>query len=297
MTAAHPSRPAVWIMASRPKTLFAAIAPVIIGCALAFADRCLHTWSALTALLGAVAIQIGTNFVNDYYDFKKGSDTPDRLGPTRVTQAGLVTPAAMKTAIAIAFGLAILIGVYLVYRGGWPIVIIGLSSVLFGILYTAGPMPLGYTGLADLFVLVFFGPVAVGGTYYVQTLTINMDVIIAGIAPGLFSVAILTVNNLRDIETDRRTGKQTLAARFGRNFARTEYTASVVVACLIPAWLLIRGGYEYQLALAGLTLPAAMPVITVVWRSTDGPTLNNTLANTGRLLLLYAVLFSVGRVL
>ena len=294
MTAGEPSRPAVWLMASRPKTLFAAVSPVVMGCALAHADGGWHTPAAIAALLGAVLIQIGTNLVNDYYDFKKGTDTPDRLGPTRVTQAGLVTPAAMKRAIFITFALALVIGVYLVYRGGWPIVIVGLASILFGFLYTAGPFPLGYTGLADLFVLIFFGPVALAGTYYVQALQINATVIITGFAPGLLSVAILTVNNLRDIDTDKRTGKRTLAARFGRTFARSEYAGCVLLACLLPVWLVIDEKLDYPVLLACVTLLAAMPVMRVITTRTDGAALNDALANTGKLLLAYSLLFSIG---
>jgi len=227
-----PSRFQVWILASRPKTLAAAIAPVIIGCAMAYADNAFHWLAALAALFGSVMIQIGTNFANDYFDFKKGTDTHERIGPVRVTQAGLVKPVTMKRAIAIAFGLAFLAGIYLVWRGGLPVIGIGLLSILFGILYTAGPLPLGYNGLGDIFVFLFFGLVAVGGTYYVQALTITPEAIIAGAAPGFWSVGILTVNNLRDIDNDRKGGKKTLAARFGRTFARSEYVMCVLGACL-----------------------------------------------------------------
>jgi 1,4-dihydroxy-2-naphthoate octaprenyltransferase len=287
----------VWIMASRPKTLPAALAPVLIGSAMALADGATHLWSALAAAGGALLIQIGTNFTNDYLDFKKGVDQSDRLGPTRVTQAGLVTPNAMQRAIVIAFGLAFMLGIYLVYRGGWPIVIIGLSSITFGVLYTAGRFSLSRTGLADLFVLIFFGPVAVGGTYYVQVLQIDGNLIIAGLAPGLFSMAILTVNNLRDIDTDTRAGKRTLPVRWGRTFARIEYVTLVILASLVPLILTLRTHDHYFSLTAILVIPAALPTIRTVFTSVDGPTLNVTLASTGRLLLLYAVIFSVGWIL
>ena len=202
------SRVQIWIMAARPKTLWAAVAPVAMGIAMAADAGGMHIPAALAALFGAVMIQIGTNLANDYFDYRKGTDQPGRLGPTRVTQAGLVTPHAMRIAITVTFSLAVVAGAYLVWRGGWPIVAVGLLSILFGFLYTAGPYPLGYNGLGDIFVLIFFGPVAVGGTYYVQTLDINTAVLIAGLAPGLFSVAILTVNNLRDIGTDAEAGKK-----------------------------------------------------------------------------------------
>ncbi len=289
-----PSRVSVWILATRPKTLPAALAPVLIGTAMAVSAGSGHLLAALAAGFGAIMIQIGTNFTNDYWDFKKGTDREDRLGPMRVTQAGLVTPEAMKRAIVIAFGLAFLAGVYLVARGGWPIVIIGLLSILFGILYTAGPVSLSYTGLADIFVFVFFGPVAVAGTYYVQTLEINSPVVLAGLAPGFFSMAILTVNNLRDVNTDRRAGKRSMVVRFGTTFAKVEYLMLVSLGSLVPI-AMVSGNREHLWALAAvLTLiPAALAVRTV-FTATDGPTLNKTLADTGRLLLLYSLLFSIG---
>jgi len=288
------SKALIWISAARPKTLFAAAAPVIIGTAMACGDHGFHLFAALAAFMGAILIQIGTNFANDYSDFKSGADDHTRLGPTRATAAGLVTPAQMKAATVIAFGLALLIGIYLVARGGWPIVIIGLSSILWGVLYTAGPYPLGYNGLGDLFVLIYFGPVAVGGTYYVQTLDMTPAVLIAGLSPGLFSVAILTVNNLRDIESDRRTGKKTLPVRFGRSFARLEYVVSITIAALLPILLhFLTGGPVIAIG-AALVLPAAIPAFRTVYRSEDGPALNNLLATTGKLLLLYSLLFSIG---
>ena len=284
------SRFQIWILATRPKTLPAAVAPVLIGTAMTGAA---FYWpAAVAAMIGALLIQIGTNFANDYFDFKKGIDTEERLGPMRVTQAGLVTPVAMKRATVIIFTLALLVGVYLVWRGGWPIVAIGLASILFGILYTGGPYPLGYNGWGDLFVLIFFGPVAVGGTYYVQTLDINLTILIAGLAPGLFSVAILTVNNLRDLDNDRASGKKTLAVRFGRVFTLVEYRAAILVACLIPIPLvLLEPGHTPALA-ATVTLIPAFVAMRRVGR-VHGHELNDCLALTGRLLLLYSLVFSV----
>jgi len=284
----------IWIWATRPKTLWVAIAPVLIGTAMAFEDKAGHWPSALAALAGSVLIQIGTNFANDYFDFKKGADQHERLGPTRMTQAGLIKPQSMKAATAVAFSLALLVGVYLVWRGGWPIVVIGLFSILFGIMYTAGPYPLGYRGLGEIFVLIFFGPVAVGGTYYVQALDMNTIVLLAGLSPGLFSVAILTVNNLRDIKSDSLTGKRTLAVRFGRDFARMQYLLSTVVASLLPIFFYIVTR-QHQYAMATVLVPfAAIPVIKSVFRKSDGLVLNNALAATGKLLLLYSILFSIG---
>jgi 1,4-dihydroxy-2-naphthoate octaprenyltransferase len=284
----------VWILAARPKTLWAAVAPVTIGTALAYGDQALHWPSALIALTGALLIQVGTNFCNDYCDFKKGADTPDRQGPVRATQAGLISPDAMKRATVLTFVLAAVICSYLVWRAGWPLALVGALSILCGVLYTAGPFPLAYVGLGDLFVVVFFGPVAAAGTYYVQALHLPMYAVVAGLAPGLLSTAILTVNNLRDIESDRKAGKKTLAVRLGATFARWEYTVCVVTAALVPvvlhrAWNLPRG-----VLLASLILPIALPVIRRVWRGDDGRALNPMLGATALLLLLYSALFAVG---
>ncbi len=284
----------VWILAARPKTLWAAIAPVIIGTAMAFSNQAEHWTSALAALFGAVLIQIGTNFANDYLDYKKGTDTGERLGPLRVTQAGLVPPATMKKATTLIFTLAFLVGLYLVWRGGWPIVIIGLLSITFGILYTGGPFPLGYNGLGEIFVVIFFGPVAVAGTYYVQALGINSEVVLAGFAPGLYSVALLTVNNLRDLESDRRTGKKTLPVRFGRTFARLEYLLSLLIAGIIPIILVIFSGRHVYALFTLLVIPAAWPTIRTVFTQTGGEPLNRALAATGKLLLLFSLIFSIG---
>ena len=286
-----------WIMAFRPKTLTAAISPVLIGTAMAFGDGMHHIPSALVCLFGALTIQIGTNIANDYFDFKKGADTDERLGPTRVTQAGLIQPSTIKKAIFITFGFSALACIWLIQRGGWPIAVIGVLAILSGIFYTAGPYPLGYIGLGDLFVLVFFGPVAVAGTYYLQSLEINLAVILAGLAPGLISVAILTVNNLRDIESDRKSGKRTLAVRYGRSFALTEYLSSILIATLIPVLIyLLINDHILILGCAFVSL-IAIPPIKIVLSKSDGPSLNKALAVTGRLLFIYSLLFSVGWIL
>lgn len=284
----------VWLLASRPKTLFAALSPVLIGGAMALADGFTHSLSWMAAAVGAVLIQIGTNFANDLFDFEKATDTEERLGPLRVTQAGLVTPNQMRAATILVFALAFQVGIYLVWRGGWPIVIIGLLSIIFGVLYTAGPYPLGYNGLGDIFVLIFFGPVAVGGTYYVIAQQIDLVVILAGIPAGMLATAILVVNNLRDIDTDTKAGKRTLAVRFGLTFTRAEYLVMLIGAILFPV-VHFAVTDEHAWAMLGLLalLPALSP-LRLVMNERDGVVLNNVLSATGRVMFVYSLLFSLG---
>jgi 1,4-dihydroxy-2-naphthoate octaprenyltransferase len=284
----------IWLLATRPKTLWAALSPVIVGGAMAVDAEAGHLLSFLAAALGAILIQIGTNYANDFFDYEKAVDDAGRLGPLRVTQAGLVTSAEMRRATVIIFGLAFLIGIYLVWRGGWPIAIIGLLSILFGILYTAGPYPLGYNGLGDVFVLIFFGPVAVGGTYYVMALDINATVIFAGLAPGMLATAILDVNNLRDIDSDKRTGKKTLAVRFGLRFARIEYVVMLIGALLFPLTFYIATGQHPWAMLGMVALPAALAPLRKVMMVRDGEVLNDALAETGRVMFVYSAAFSIG---
>ena len=286
-----------WLLACRPKTLPAAIAPVMIATAMALGDGVHHFPTAFVCLLAALAIQIGTNLANDYYDFKKGTDTIDRIGPTRMTQSGLIKPSTMKLAFIISFTLAVLLGIWLINRGGWPIAVIGILAIISGILYTAGPYPLGYIGLGEVFVFIFFGPVAVAGTYYVQSYEMNMAVFLAGIAPGLISVAILTVNNLRDIDSDRKTGKRTLAVRFGRSFAIYEFLFSIIAAALIPILIYCLINDHKAILICALLTLISIPTIKEVLTTSDGPTLNNALAMTGRLLMIYSILFSIGWIL
>lgn len=287
--------PAVWILAARPKTLPAAAAPVLIGCALAVGDGFFALVPSLAALSAALLIQIGTNYANDYFDFVKGTDTAARLGPTRVTQAGLATPSQMKMATAFVFGLAMLIGLYLVLRSGWPILVIGLLSMAFGLLYTGGPYPLGYNGLGDIFVLIFFGPVAVAGTYFVNTHEFSGPSMMAGLIPGLFSVGILTINNLRDIDNDRIAGKRTLQVRFGPSIARAEYLLCIFAPHAVTAVLAL----SERRWLALVSIATIIPTIRLARRVliATGPEFNSALAATGRILFLHAALFSVGWIL
>ena len=242
------------------------------------------------AMLGAILIQIGTNFANDYFDFVKGADNDDRVGPARATQSGLISPTAMKNAFIITFALVVPIILYLAYRGGWPLIILGLVSILSGILYTGGPKPLGYIGLGDLFVLIFFGPVAVAGTEYVQSLQISSPAILAGCASGLISTAILVVNNLRDKEGDAKVGKNTLAVRFGATFVRMEYSLCFVGAALITVYLAVNHSLIVLVSLLPLLL--SLPINRSMWTQ-EGALLDPNLAKTARVLILYSLFLSI----
>jgi 1,4-dihydroxy-2-naphthoate octaprenyltransferase len=262
---------------------------------MAYEAGAIHWPSALCALLGALWLQVGANFANDYFDCIKGSDAEDRLGPIRVTQAGLVSQQAMRRATVCVFLLALLPGMYIVGRGGWPFVVIGIAAILCAVLYTGGPYPLGYLGFGDVLALAFFGPVALGGTYYVQALDITPAILIAGLAPGLFAVAILTVNNLRDIATDKRSGKKTLAVQFGAAFARWEYLVCIISASIgVPLSLCAVDRTRGFVLISALIILCAIPGIRTVFTRSDGPALNAQLARTGLLLFGFSVLFSIG---
>jgi len=288
------SKTKAWIMASRPKTLPAALAPVLVGMALAYADGGFRWLPALAAAAGALLLQIGANFANDYFDFFKGADTHERLGPTRVTASGLIGHGELRWGMVAVFGLAGLAGLYLIYVGGWPILAIGVASILGALLYTGGPFPFGYHGLGDFFVFIFFGLVAVGGTYYVQTLTLTPLVLLAATPVGALITNILVVNNYRDIETDARAGKRTLAVMLGRRGARMEYLLLLAVAYLVPLALWLGFGWTPWVMLPWLTLPLAVPLVRAMFTSIDGPTLNVTLAGTARLSLFFGLLFALG---
>ncbi|ARS91532.1 1,4-dihydroxy-2-naphthoate polyprenyltransferase [Natrarchaeobaculum aegyptiacum] len=306
------SRTKAWVMAARPQTMPAAAAPVIVGTGLAVHEGLFAPLPALMALVGAALIQIGTNFANDYYDAVKGADTDDRDGFTRVTQSGLIPPEQVKLATIVTFALAILSGTYLVYVGGLPILVIGLVSVLCGWAYTGGPYPLGYHGLGDLFVFVFFGVVAVVGTFYVQAAavapvgplpttipegTVTREAFLASLPIAGISTAILVVNNVRDRETDAAAGKRTLAVRLGYRLSRLEYLAMVGLAYVIPLWFWLVEGFGPGVLAPLVTLPYAAVVARTVCTRTDGEALNPALEGTGKLLALYALLFAGGLVI
>ncbi|MBW2715527.1 MAG: 1,4-dihydroxy-2-naphthoate polyprenyltransferase [Deltaproteobacteria bacterium] len=283
-----------WLLAARLRTLPVAAAPVAVGAALAVADGQGRVLPAFAALLGAFLIQIGANFANDVFDFERGADTDDRIGPPRAAQLGWLTPRQMKIGTAVAFGSAALVGIYLVGIGGWPIALIGLLSIAAGLAYTGGPFAFGYHGLGDIAVFAFFGIIAVCGTYYVQALSLPPIVLAGSLPIGAFATAVLVVNNLRDVDTDRSAGKRTLAVRFGRRMARFEYAGLLVFAYAMLPVIGRAGGSGAAIALPLLTLPLAVLLIRTVWMSSDGPTLNAALARTAALEVVFAILLAIG---
>jgi 1,4-dihydroxy-2-naphthoate octaprenyltransferase len=293
-------------MAARPQTLPAGAAPVVVGTGLALREAVFAPLPALAALVGALLIQVGTNFANDYYDALKGADTEDRQGFTRVTQSGLIDPDTVRRAMYLTYAAAVAVGVSLVYVGGLPVLVIGLASVAAGVLYTGGPYPYGYRGLGDLFVFVFFGLVAVAGTYYVQAAarlagplplglppeTLPPAAVVAGLAPAGLSTCILVVNNVRDRETDARAGKRTLAVMLGYRLSRVEFLLLLGLAYAVPA-VFAATGYGPAALLPWLSLPLAVGVSRAVLAET-GPVLNDALESTGKLLALHSLLFAAG---
>ncbi|MCG8459964.1 MAG: 1,4-dihydroxy-2-naphthoate polyprenyltransferase [Holophagales bacterium] len=292
---------ATWLLASRPATLAAAVVPVAVGAAVAHASASeasggVRLWPTLGCLWGAIWIQIGTNFANDVFDFEKGADTGERLGPTRAVQAGWVSPARMRAAMWLAFALAFLAGIYLTWVGGWPLLVIGLLSIASGIAYTGGPYPLGYHGLGDLFVLIFFGFVAVCGTVYVNLGWLPPLAWWASIPPGVLATNILVVNNVRDRETDVVAGKRTLAVRLGRRAGLVQYLLLLATAYGAPLAIYASGKGGAWVLLPLLTLPVGLGLFQRLSRL-EGKALNPVLVGTARLLVIFGLLFTAGLVL
>lgn len=282
-----------WLLASRPKTLPASAMPVFVGTAIAIHDGKFFAPAAIVALICSLLIQIGTNFINDLYDYLKGSDKKDRLGPVRVLVTGLISVEEMKIGIAVVFTTAFLLGMYLVYLAGWLLLIIGLLSLLAGYAYTAGPYPLAYNGLGDIFVFIFFGFVGTIGTYYVQAHEITMFVFWSSIPVGALITNILVVNNYRDIEEDRLAGKNTLAVKFGSKFSRMQYLVFMILSYAILLVVYFTFKQSLFVFLPLLTLPIAIKLVKMVFNLT-GKELNETLALTAKLSALYGILFAVG---
>jgi 1,4-dihydroxy-2-naphthoate octaprenyltransferase len=285
----------IWLMAARLRTLPAAIAPVLVGTALAYTlEDVFNAGAFVAAMLGSILIQVGTNLSNDYSDARRGADAEDRVGPVRVTAGGLVPPKQVLMATYITFGVAALCGVYLVAVSGIELLFVGIASIAAGVLYTGGPRPYGYEGLGEIFVFLFFGIVAVTGSTFAQTESWPWEGFVLAVPVGLLAAAILVVNNVRDIDSDRRAGKRTLAVRLGRDRGRTLYALMVYGAYLVAPlpWLL--GPLSAWLMLCWLTLPLAVRLVRTVRRHADGPTLNEALAQTGLLQLAFSLLLCVG---
>jgi 1,4-dihydroxy-2-naphthoate octaprenyltransferase len=284
----------IWIMAARLRTLPASVAPVLVGTSLALGAGHFNALAFLAALFGAMLIQVGTNLSNDYSDARRGADTEDRLGPVRVTAGGLVPPRQVLVAIYVTFALAVLCGAYLISVAGWGLLAVGAASILAGVLYTGGPRPYGYEGLGEVFVFLFFGIVAVVGSWYVQVQSLPWEPFVVAVPVGLLACDILVVNNLRDIATDRRAGKRTLAVRLGAERTRVLYAVVLVVAflCAPLPWPL--GSMTAWLLLPWLVVPLAASALRTVRTRSDGPSLNQALARTAMLQLIFCVLYSVG---
>ena len=284
-----------WLLASRPATLPAAAVPVLVGASAAVSEGAsFRPLVFLATLVCSLLIQIGTNFANDYSDFHRGADTDARLGPMRVTQSGLISPDGVKRGIIVAFGLAVLLGAILAWIGGWPIVAIGVLSILAGIAYTGGPFPFGYHGLGDVFVFVFFGIVAVSGTAYLQSGTWSVFPLILSVPIGLLATNILVVNNLRDLETDRAAGKRTLAVRLGDRNTRIQYALFADLAYVVPLVIALTDQSRHWLMLPWLTLPLAIGLVRSVLGEATGRDLNAILKRSGQLLLFFGLLLALG---
>ncbi len=288
---------AAWLLAARPRTLAVGAAPVLVGTALAAADGVARWLPAAAALSGALLLQIGANLANDLFDHERGADGPDRVGPPRAMQLGLLSAGQMRWGVGIVFAAAAAVGLYLVAEGGAPIAAIGVLSIAAGLAYTGGPFPLAYHGLGDLFAFVFFGGVAVGGSYYVQAHALPWHVVLASLPIGALATAVLVVNNVRDVEGDRRAGKRTLVVRFGARAGRVEYALLLGFAYAVPAATWLAGAAPLGALLPWLTLPRALALVRTLARSSHGPTLNSALATTARLELAFALLLALGLLL
>ncbi len=282
-----------WILASRPKTLLASVVPVVVGSALAIHDNKFNGLASVIALICSLLIQVGTNFVNDLYDFLSGTDKKDRLGPVRVLASGWITATEMKAAIVLVFTITFLLGLYLVYLAGWVILLIGILSILAGVAYTAGPYPLAYNGLGDIFVFIFFGLIGTVGTYYVQTLTVTSLAMWSAIPVGALITNILVVNNYRDIEEDLQNGKNTLAVKFGERFTRIQYVVFMILSYGILFVVYFSHKQSLIVFLPLLTLPMSLKLVKMIY-TLKGSELNKTLELTAKLSAIYGLLFAAG---
>ncbi|MGQ9644212.1 MAG: 1,4-dihydroxy-2-naphthoate polyprenyltransferase [Ignavibacterium sp.] len=286
----------LWILASRPKTLPAAFVPVLVGSSLAYNQGKFYPLYSLIALICSLLIQIGTNFTNDLYDHLKGADTEKRKGPLRVLSAGMISPNEMKLAIVFVFGLTFLLGLYLVYVTDWKIFVIGVFSIIAGLAYTAGPYPLAYHGLGDLFVFLFFGIIGTMGTYYLHHQEFTFISFLVSLPVGALITNILIVNNYRDVEEDEQAGKNTLAVILGREFSRYEYIFFLLLAFFIPFILYFKFNFNATVFLPYVTLPFAIILAKMIF-SFQGQQLNKTLEVSAKYSALYGILFSAGMII
>ncbi|MCW8804423.1 MAG: 1,4-dihydroxy-2-naphthoate polyprenyltransferase [Ignavibacteriaceae bacterium] len=282
-----------WFLASRPKTLLAAVVPVMVGSALAISMKKFFLPYSLVALLCSILIQIGTNFTNDLYDYLKGSDTIKRKGPRRVLASGLITVKEMEFAIILVFGLTFLFGLYLVFSVGILILWVGIFSILAGIIYTAGPYPLAYNGLGDVFVFIFFGIIGTMGTFYLHTQEISYLSILVSIPVGALITNILVVNNFRDIEEDREANKNTLAVILGRNFSKWQFIILIVISYLISFIIYFQFNFHFWIFLPLATIPVSIILIRMLY-TLKGEALNKTLELSAKFAGLYGLLFAIG---
>lgn len=286
-----------WIEAARPKTLAAAVIPVAVGASVALHHELFDVTITLITMLCAVLLQVGTNFANDYYDYKKGADREDRIGFPRATASGAIRPETIRRATYLTFAVAFLIGLYLVAHGGWVILAIGIASILAGLAYTGGPFPLGYNGLGDVFVFLFFGIIAVMGTFYLNTLSWSLHSFLAAIPVGALSTNILVVNNLRDIESDRKAGKKTLGVLFGEHFLKKEYLLLLALAFAMPPHLYFREDMNGFIFLPMITLPFGLFLAATIYREQSKQRLNKALERTAQFLTQFGLLLALGFVL
>lgn len=282
-----------WFLAARPKTLLAALVPVMVGTSLAIHNGKFFFPYSLVALLCSILIQIGTNYTNDLYDHLKGSDTKERKGPLRVLSAGLISVEEMKIGIFVVFAITFLLGLYLVYAAGWIILAIGIVSIIAGLAYTAGPFPLAYNGLGDVFVFIFFGIVGTMGTYYLHHQEFTVLSFLISLPVGALITNILVVNNFRDIEEDRFANKKTLAVMMGNTFSKVEFIVLLVISFVVPIVLLSFYDFSYWILLPVISLPIALSLIKML-NQLKGTELNKTLELTAKFSALYGLLFSIG---
>ena len=286
-----------WIEAMRLRTLPAGIVPVLTGSSLAYHDSVLNPVASSVALICALLIQIATNFANDYFDHVKGADTEERVGFVRASSAGLIPPQAMFNAAVFTFGLAFLLGLYLVWIGGWVILAIGIAGIISGFAYTGGPYPLAYNGWGDVFVFIFFGIIAVSGTYYVNARSWSADALLLSLVIGALCTNILVVNNLRDVETDAKSNKRTLGVIFGETFLKVEYAVLLIVSFIIPVLLWMYGEFSYWILLPLLSLPMAISIYIRIINAEEKSLLNPLLARSAQFMTLFAVLLSAGLII